>query len=192
MKNTTLRGLFAASLLLVSSSAFAQQGSNDVIAAKATVVQPVAVEGTKDLVFGNVTPGNVKTVSFIGVPSLATGGEGAGEFAITKGGNTEVLVNFDLPTQLITGTIEEPGNTMPIAFETTDARFSNSENAAALGDDHLVFNPNTPITLVNASSTAPYFTSSAFWVYLGGKVTPANSQAAGEYQADVKLTVTYN
>jgi hypothetical protein len=187
MKNTTLRGLFAAALVLVSGSAFAQQGSNDAISAKATVVQPVAVEGTKDLIFGNVTPGNVKTISSIGVPSLATGGEQAGEFAITKGSNTEVIVAFTLPTVLSFGQL-----TLPIAFETTDARFSNSESAAANGLDHLVFNPNTNQTLGNTGSSAPFFGTNAFWVYLGGKVTPAVSQAAGDYAADVTLTVTYN
>jgi hypothetical protein len=192
MKNSSLKGLLAAALVLVSSSAFAQQSDDAIISAKATVVNPIVVEFGQDLVFGNVTPGNEKTVSSTGVSSKPTGGEQAGGFIITKGGNTEVQVLFALPTQLITGTIAEPGNTMPIAFEATDARFSNSDSPAANGADHLVFNPNSLITLVNAEATAPYFTSSAFYVYLGGKVTPVDDQVAGEYKADVKLTLTYN
>lgn len=188
MKNSILRGVFAASILLVTGSvAFGQaQGDNGTITASADVVQPVVVDGTKNLIFGNVTPGNDKSVSYTGVSSQPTGGEQAGEFTITKGSNTEASVAFTLPTVLDSG-----DNELAISFATDDARFSNSESLTAEGLDHLAFDPNQSIVLSNNAGTAPFFGSNAFWVYLGGTVAPLTGQPAGTYTADVILTVTY-
>lgn len=169
------------------------QGDDAKIKAFAQVVAFIEVAGQNNLVFGNVTPGNDKSVSSTGAVTqgISTGGEQAGRFYVTKGSNTEVLVDFSLPSVLInqTGSGEEE---LEITFSSVDARFSTDESDQANGANHISFNPDEVQTLENDGATAAYFTASEFRVYIGGTVKPNIDQVAGDYETDIDLTVTYN
>ncbi len=181
------------SIITISAYADGGQGDDGQIKAIAQVVAAIEVSGQNNLIFGNVTPGNDKSVSSIGEVTLgiATGGEQAGRFYVTKGTNTEVLIDFSLPTALVNQT-GGGGEELDVAFSSTDARFSTNESDQANGVNHLAFNPNEVQTLENDGATAPYFAASEFRVYIGATVKPTIDQVAGEYETDIDLTVTYN
>ncbi len=169
------------------------QGDDGKIKATANVVAAIEVSGQKDLVFGNVTPGNDKSVSSIGeiTQGVTTGGEQAGRFYVTKGANTEVLVDFSLPDNLI-NTTGSGNEELEIVFAATDARFSTDESDNSNGANHISFNPSEVQTLENEGATAAYFSASNFRVYIGATVKPNINQVAGDYETDIDLTVTYN
>ncbi len=193
---TLLNHLFIIFALIVFGlQAFANdpQGDDGKIKATAQVVSVIEVTGQNNLIFGNVTPGNDKSVSSTGgvTQGIATGGEQAGRFYVTKGANTEVLVEFTLPDALINqtgGGAEE----LEISFSSIDARFSSDESDQANGANHVAFNPDEVQTLENDGATAAYFAATEFRVYIGGTVKPTVDQTAGNYETDIDLTVTYN
>ena len=201
MKNTTLRGLFAASLLLVSSSAFAQDGStsNASISANAKVLQPVIVTAVQSLEFGNVTPNNVKAISVtgdvvVGIAGADNEAERQGIFNITKGTGSEVLLSFALPSVLNGDEAGNTGETLAISFATDeDGIYAKLATNLAGDASALAWDPTATILLANGGqSTQPYFVTNEFWVNLGGKITPAAAQVQGNYTGTVTLTATYN
>lgn len=180
-------------MMCINVHADAGQGDEGQIKASAQVVAAIEVSGQNNLIFANVTPGNDKSVSSTGEVTLgvATGGEQAGRFYITKGANTEVMVDFSLPTSLINQT-GGGGEELDISFSSTDARFSTNESDQVNGTNHLAFNPNELQTLENNGATAPYFAISEFRIYIGATVKPKIDQVQGDYETDIDLTVTYN
>lgn len=164
-----IKAIFTAVLLLgLSTGVLAQNSDNDNINASADVIAAISVTGDNDLTFGDVSPGVNKTVA----PNDAT----AGLFTVSGGADASVELQFStLPSTLSDGT-----NTLPISY---NANFGDTYNAA---------NDFTPSegTAFSGSPTIP--SDGDMNVFLGGTVTPAGTQAAGNYSATITLTATYN
>jgi hypothetical protein len=144
------------------------------LAATAVLVRPVAsqsqVTGLRDLDFGVVVPN---------VPSSVAPSDPirSGRFYVRHLINHQVQLTFTLPTRLnrVGG-----GTNMPISFGTTDA----IAQGTAASSQPVTFNPNNPMTFTLG-------TSADFYVNLGGRVAPRNSQPVGSYQGTVTLTCVF-
>ena len=139
----------------------AAQTNTAQLTATAQVLAPIDVSFVSDLNFGDVLPGVTTTV--------AAGDVAAGQFTVTGATNQDVILDFTLPSELTGG-----GDPIAVSF------------TAGWGDDAATnaIDPSTDPT-VNLGTTLDID------VFLGGTVTPAIGQAAGTYEADVTLTVTY-
>lgn len=152
-------------LVAMGSAAYAQTGTID---ANATVQAPLTVAGVDDIEFGDVLPGVNKTIA-------RTVAE-AGSFTVTGQASTPVYLNFDLPTNLISGL-----NNLAIVFSATSAGVGTTN---VQGDANAA-DPNSE---VNATLSA----GGELWVWLGAEVQPTITQVAGAYTAEITLTVTYD
>jgi len=197
MKNTTLRGLFAAALVLVSSSAFAQSSANASASASARVIEPVTVTKADTLNFGNVAPNITKVIGVDGGVLVGTvsGDEMSAKFDITKGQNVPLFLGLSLPSALVDGN----NNTLPISFTDEGSTqlgdlgtFVNTFGAACSALEPIT--PSTNATWYNVQSTpqACAYRSKGFQVRIGGRVSPASAQTAGLYSGTITLTATYN
>ena len=178
-----------------ASNLNAQQFDEGQISAQAEVSAMVNVTPVGNLVFGMVTPGNTKTISSEGEIIAGTSGssgtlgnEQAGQFSVTKGLNTEVILDFDLPATLVF----DVTNSLPINFD--DAGAVKLARLAAFNglQTDLPFTPAAGITTLNSGQTAEYFEDNDFNVFIGGTVVPALDQNAGVYEGTITLTATYN
>ncbi|HWA16561.1 MAG TPA: DUF4402 domain-containing protein [Gemmatimonadales bacterium] len=150
-------------LLSLASTAQAQSAN---IQALATVYTPITVSGARNLDFGTIFPGVAKTIPVAGATS--------GRFDLTGQNSGNINLAFTLPTNLTSG-----ANTLPIG---TWTGCHNATNATA---GCTAFTPS-------AAATASAFSSAgALFVWVGGTVTPAAAQAAGNYTGTVALTVSY-
>lgn len=192
MKNIKIGFSTILTLLLFSGVTFAQQSDNADATASADVLAPVEVDKNTDLVFGNVSPGNTKTIDVeSAILNGRAGGttESAAQFTITKGSNSEVSLEWSLPSTLE----DESSNTLNINFnddnETKLSRLTTS--SASDGDNQVDLTPADGVTLT-ASEYSSYFSASEFYVWLGGTVVPSDEQTQGSYSGTVTLTATYN
>jgi hypothetical protein len=170
----TFKILFAVifAITFVSSS-FAQ--TSDEINANATVLQSATVTGEKDLEFGDVTIGEAKEI-------LASDAD-AGHFTLMT--NTSSSISFTLPENL-EATIGGVLRLLPVSFANNNYGLVIGLNNA--GEEVTQnFNPTSDYNL-----TGSFDHANVFDIYLGGEVTPAANQAAGDYTAEVTMTVTYN
>jgi hypothetical protein len=126
----------------------------------------ITVTGIRNLAFGPV----IRGVALHVLPSDAVK---SGQFRFVTAIGNVVRISFTLPNRL-----NGPAN-LPISFSTTDA--------IALGNGPtsvpVTFNPNTTNTFTVVSSTT-------INVFLGGTVTPSNTQAFGSYTNTITITVT--
>lgn len=159
----------AALTLAAGRTASAQSATINV---SAQVQTPLTLTVNSPLAFTTVFPGVAKTVTATGGANSAT----AGNVGIAGQGNAQVNISFVLPTTLATG----GGTTMPISFSATSGCY-NTTNAAT---GCTTFNPAAAIQQ-NLSATG------ALYVFLGGTVTPATTQAAGTYNGTVTINVAY-
>jgi hypothetical protein len=150
--------------LLIPAAVSAQAaGEVDVTA---TVISQIAVNGDRDLEFGTLVPGFARTIE--------ANNSASGRFAITGGGNFEVSLDFDLPSNL-----DGPsGATMPITF---------GANAAGWGTTSAVVSG----TFDPGGVTNRNLSGGELWVFIGGTVTPAAGQASGAYAGVISLDVAY-
>ncbi len=181
MKQTVIK-LFAAIAFMIgfTTTIFAQTN----ITASANVVTAVSVVAGENLQFGNVTPGNSKTInSADGVIQGIIAGttEKTGTYTVNKGANSQVSLSFTLPTNLVGVT---PANTLPINF--TDY---NSTKLGAIGS--VLWSPSASVVVTNATYPIA-FAASSFVVHVGGTVVPGASQAADSYSGTITMTATYN
>ena len=167
MARTRLAFLAAAVALAAARPAAAQQSNT--INATATVVTPLAVSSVSSLAFGTVYPGVNKTVNY----TDATNG---GKFSVTGYAGAQVAVSFTLPTTLA----GPSGATLPID---TWSAYHNTTNDAASGG--TAFDPSL------GGPTTALSTAGNLYVFLGARVTPAPTQAAGAYLSTVTMTVAY-
>lgn len=124
-----------------------------------------SVTGIRNLTFGNVIPGVPTTV-------LQTDAVRSGQFRIAGVIVRNVVISFTLPTAM-NGPL---GATMPITFTNTSAGFTT------VFQGNTPFNPNTPYNetvVFNATIT------------LGGRVNPSPTQRAGNYSANIIMTVIF-
>lgn len=193
-KNTTKGLLTILTLIAFSSVTFAQNTANANAKASATVLAAITVTQAADLGFGNVTPGNAKSVlpnGSKGAYGVVSGTTTAAQWNVTKGADSEVEVKLTTP-KVLAG---DGANTLLVSFATDgeDKEYAVISTGAVDATGFVAFNAegDAPVTASTGTYSA-FFKPDAFSVYLGGKVSPSETQAAGTYTADLTLTVTYN
>lgn len=163
----TAVALFA--FVATANTSFAQTKT---VQATGTVLQPISFTNATNLAFGNsLFPGISKTV---GISDA-----GAASFDIAGEADKEVTVTFTVPTEL---TLTTGTATMPITFSSTDAGYSTTDDPAGA----TTFDPDA-----GAATATLGTTGGLLYVWLGGTVDPATTQAAGDYAADITLDVAY-
>ncbi len=141
-----------------------------VLQAIAVVAPALTVDGTSALDFETVVPGVDKAVD------KATAE--AGEFTVAGGSaGAEVQLSFVLPTELASGT-----DVLPVAFTTTDVAYAT--------DVLRTQSPPTAIANPFIVTTATLAADGGMTIWIGGEVTPTPVQPAGNYSANVELTIT--
>ncbi len=128
----------------------------------------VGVVGVRDLAFGNVIPG-IQTIVSPSDPVRS------GMWEVSAQQGDRVRVRLTLPARLTA----PGGSQMPVTFGNNDAIAVSD----APGATPVTFNPR-------ASQNFRLVTSGRFFIFLGGRVTPAGTQAPGAYTATALLTVT--
>lgn len=153
-------------LVLGAASALAVTGD---IQATANVLTPLSVTNNlRDLEFGDVFPGLSKSIAY----DAATSGKWRVDGELGK----EVDITFALPANLVSG-----GNSLPIAFGANDAAWSTVDVVGGA----TTFDPAAGATeFLDAASGEMY-------VWIGGTVNPAPTQAGGFYQATITMDVVY-
>jgi len=167
MARTRIAFLAAAVALAAAQPAAAQQ--TNTIDATATVVTPLSVSSVSSLAFGTVYPGVNKSVAY----TDATNG---GKFSVAGYAGAQVTLSFTLPATLA----GPSGATLPID---TWSAYHNTTNDAASGG--AGFDPSL------ASPTTALSGTGNLYVFLGARVTPDPTQAAGAYTSTVTMTVAY-
>lgn len=174
-------GLLIIFLLITVSSANLSAQDVAVGQAIATVLASLAASAVQDLDFGNILQGVTETVT-------RTDGVRAGIFQITgeSASNSEVSMYFQLPDYLWNST---PGSQdrLVIYFKNTDCTIDTTSGTplAPGGGAQVGENPhNLPDTGIGGND-------GVIRIYLGGSVYPAVDQRAGDYSADIVLTVAY-
>jgi hypothetical protein len=129
----------------------------------------LTVTGDQGLQFGIVLPGLPSPVSPTDVAN-------AGRFQIRGDRNAEVVIQFNLPTEMVA----PGGAVLPMAFGVADGSWSarpSIQHAQA-------FDPNIPLV-------ARLGNGGRLYVRLGGTAQPLSSQAQGEYSATIAAIVAY-
>lgn len=127
----------------------------------------VSVVGVRDVLFGAIAPGVTATV-LPGDPVKS------GQWTITAVAGSQILIRMTVPSQLI----GPGGATMPVVFRNGDAFLQGSWTGARA----VTFNPGG--AMVFKFSGGPQAI-----VRLGGRVTPAATQATGAYANTVVVTI---
>lgn len=130
---------------------------------------PLSAQPRRDLDFGDVIAGIPTSVSRLDT-------QRSGMYELRGQRNAEVSLTFTLPAAL-TGVA---GAILPIEFGPDDAGFGQfPAQGTSTG-----FDPRVSFTGTLSAAGRAY-------VWLGGTVRPAPSQASGPYQSPVTLTVAY-
>jgi hypothetical protein len=170
--------LVAAALLIPTSAS-----SQDVAVgqATATVLAVLSVTANAPLAFGTVYQGVPKSVA----KDEAT----AGVFTITGQVDANVAIYMQLPDYLSTDAASGSGDDrMVVAFSTTDANIDTTGAAdptSFVGANGWI--DQDPHNMTSAATIGSGGTN----VYVGGSVWPSVDQKAGDYEADIVLTVAY-
>jgi len=136
----------------------------------------VTIGQLNGLDFGVVIPGVPTTIG----PKTAL----AGKFVIHGAKNAEVRITFALPTVLAVG-----ANSMPISF-------SDDPVAGKLGchrnqdqqTNCTTYTPSAPLLVRIRNNPAPQNT---YFVWIGGRVSPAVGQRPGTYTGSVTMSAVY-
>jgi len=165
--------------LLVPSTASSQDVA--VGQATATVLTVLTVTATAPLAFGNVYQGVPKTI--------AKDNGSAGVFTITGEADANIAIYMQLPDYLATDVASGSGDDrMAIGFSTTDCNIDTTGAADPTGfvaTDGWA--DQDPHNVTNTATVGSVGTN----IYLGGAVQPSADQKAGDYEADIVLTVAY-
>jgi len=170
--------LVVAALLLPTASS-----AQDVAVgqATATVLAVLSVTADAPLAFGAVYQGVRK--------SIPKDNASAGIFSITGQVDANVAIYMQLPDYLTTDAASGNGDDrMVIAFTTSDANIDTTGAGApagfVAGDGWVDQDPRniTSATTIGSGGTN---------IYLGGTVWPSVDQKAGDYEADIVVTVAY-
>ena len=136
----------------------------------------LTVAQVNGLDFGAVIPGTPFTIA----PKNPL----AGKFVIHGAKNAEVSITFALPGVLTTGAL-----TMPISF-------ANDPVAGPMGchrntdqqTNCTAYTPSTPLVVRIRNNAPPQNT---FYVWIGGKVSPAAAQPPGVYTGVITMSTVY-
>ena len=121
------------------------------------------------LTFGSVFPGIPETVS------KHTAGAAA-EFHISGNAGDEITIDFDLPRYINFG-----GYNMRLIFTETDCAIDTAFPPDQSNPEFDELDPWHTLTYRLGSN--------GLTIWLGGKIVPALSQPAGDYTADIVITV---
>lgn len=145
--------------------------------AKAVVLWSVDVTGIQNLQFDEIVMGEEKQIDLDGTVSglNISGREQAGKFRITTPQNFSVQFK-DVPTAM-----EGPGGrSMPIEF------FAAWSDEQFPGNQQLnIFDINDTLVIPSAGSMREIY------LFLGARVSPAQSQLMGDYNVRVTLSVIH-
>jgi hypothetical protein len=178
MPSTTLHLLLAAfaltampGRLVAQSSATASFGATALIDNTA-----VTIGQLNGLDFGIVVPGVPTTIG----PKTAL----AGKFVVHGSKNAEVRITFALPTVLTVG-----ANSMPISFadDPVVGKFGCHRNQDQQ-NNCTTYTPSSPLLVRIRNNPPPQNT---FYVWIGGKVSPAVGQQPGTYAGSVTMSAVY-
>jgi len=152
--------------LVAAGAATGQAQNNATMNVTATVFRPITVAADRQLVFGNVFPGQ-------GAQGMALASPSAGHFSIAGEPSASVSMSW------VVSPLSQGANTLPLSLSGT---YNTIDNPAgwSLG--------------AFASSTAATLSGGALgqlFVYVIGTVTPAANQVPGNYTGTVQLTVIY-
>jgi hypothetical protein len=163
--------------LLVPRWALAQATALASFTATTTVDNTALVIGqVNGLDFGVVTPGTPTTIG----PKNAL----AGKFVIHGVKNAEIQIAFTLPTVLQTGI-----RTMPISF--ADDPVAGKMGCTRNQDQQANCTTYTPSTVLIARIRNNAPPQNTFYVWIGGKVSPAVGQQPGTYTGVVTMSAVY-
>ena len=170
-----------------SSLAFGQSNSATA-AVSADVLIPITIEKTRDMVFGNIVPGNgivtlstsgdrTKTGAGVGFSNSGTPPQSA-EFVVKgsagKGGYNKFSIAYSGTSSSLSG---PGGSTMPIEF------FTAVKGAEATG---LI-----PSAAFDADDGG-VATAASVTIQAGAKLTVKDNQTPGSYTGSLVLVVAYN
>lgn len=169
--------LCLAALLMGAENAVAQDVANGL--ATATCLASLSVTATQNLVFGNVFQGVAKTQG-------KNDDANSGIFTITGAPSAGLSIYMSLPAFL--ALLPGGADRMIISFSTTDATVDTTTvtpSTVGAGDGWIDQNPYAlPAAVVIGAGGSTR-------IYLGGKVSPAVNQSAGNYVGDVICSVAY-
>jgi hypothetical protein len=192
MKNSSLKGLLAAALLLVSSNVFAQSAPvTENADASAIIVQPITIQNTGDLVFSTVAAGVSKTVNTLGQPSfggngIATGDESAASFELNKAAEIPVLLTVS-GLDSLSGTEGAAGEILATTYVVDAA----TALTATTADENFPAN-GASRNLQLGTATVALNEANTIFVRIGGTVLPKANQKQGTYTGLITLTAVYN
>ena len=141
------------------------------IKATATVDASVNVSAVQNLTFGSLTAGATSDVQ--------VGDADAGQFTV-DGNSGSVTLEFGFANG---GELRGPGAPMPITFDGSDAAWG--PNATTQTES---WDPTTDKLGVDVAGSS----NSEVYVFIGGSVTAASDQLAGDYEETITLTATHN
>lgn len=166
----------ASSLLTIGMSAFAAQTSTASASASATIVSPIAIAKTSDLVFGKLAVGAVGgnvAISTADVVSIS----GAGTTVTQPPGST------GNPASAVFGVTGEAGFTYAITLPTDGAVTISDGASHTMAVNGFVSNPGTTGTLSGAGTDT---------LKVGATLVVGNNQVPGTYTGSFNVTVSYN
>lgn len=148
---------------------------------------PLTATGVHALQFGLITPG---ATSLTVNPRTLQGGE----MRVTGTKTRKSLdVTFTLPTVLTNAN----GKTIPINFNGNYAAICELDNTGACVT--ASYYPYNPVTTPSFHDTPqryqpgrPTYTYDTYAVYIGGQILPTATQAAGNYSANISITLVIN
>ncbi|HSU12511.1 hypothetical protein [Longimicrobium sp.] len=170
------------------------QWKSTVTASVIVAPPPILLTTTRDLYFGNVSPGQV--VSVPARPAYPVGTWAAGARFGNLAKTVRYGVRFTLPTQLANGTA-----TMPVSWNGTQYGWlcvwnQSTGTAGVCAVQDASFNPSSHTTpaaalVIDLPNNTPQNNVFAADVYVGGQLSvPAGSLKPGTYSAPVTITVT--
>src|SRR5437016_6381423 len=161
---TAMTSAVVALALVVARVTTAQAKTNATMNVTANVFRPITVAADRNLVFGNVFPGQ-------GAQGMALGSPAAGHFSITGEPSASVSMSF------VVSPLSQGANTLPL---TLNATYNPVDNAGGTSITSFVA---PTATSLSGGPTGQLF------VYMAGTVTPAANQAPGNYLGTIQLTV---
>ena len=168
-------------LLLIFNSGYTQDIANG--QATGTVLAGLIVEATQDLQFGDLLQGVAKSVG-------PDDDVNSGIFTITGNRGSGISVYLTLPSYIA---LTDGSDRMPISFGITDAAIDTAGATPSTilpADGFIDEDPhNLPAGIQVGSGGVG---NNQTRIYLGGRVTPAVDQTAGNYFGDIICEVAYN
>ncbi len=136
------------------------------ITASGTVLSPMSITSTRDLLFGtDILPGIRRTID--------KSSNSSGKFSIMGQPGKEISITITSPGSLTFG-----ANTLPLAFTETDAGYKLP------GETMVDFDPAN-------TATAVFGNDGTMDIFLGGTVVPDFSQVAGNYTGNITVVFYY-